>query len=802
MRLIRQLGAAWVCVSLVGGCHGKAVAPAPSLAVDRMPVAMADPAVMDWATQRVGGTQLTARRDAAMKRRVQAFSQAAPWSLTGDAVNGYTSAGVTIPAGDYVPNGPATVYGTDGTPAVCFNAIFYLTQSGKLVRMARDRSAWNTINLGRTFTKTYITLSPAGGRAYLLADDGTFIVVNTGVTPMTFQAFTGGPATGNQGLSPVLDPYVSNPGDYHDEVYVPYSNGTVNRYTVTAVGDTPTTSPANVTATRSFTPAGPLKANPVVLGGILYAGDTNGDFVRYDANTSALLATYSLGYPVLSTPALDMDDSGTITSAFVNAGTQCRWINFTDGTVTGSPALYLDEGDTKTSGTLSQWTYTATPIKYWLAPVQALSINRDTGGLAPKYLNGYSSFKTQAYLGIADINTRPEGPENVGGPVDVLMRWDIQNSPLPSTATITSIKLWMKNLTPVRQTKKFGVFGMSSYLSAGVPWTFANITASNQMALTKPAAYSPIGTLNMTGVTVTPQNRVYWNPDTWYNWNISNLTVSPQYSLSVWNDPNGDNIMWPELRNGLPPATEDNGNAAQKADRRGPQFYYDPSLTNYSYLTGNTIANPTLIPGATGDNRPMLEISAVAKALNSLSIASSPVIDTFNGRKYVYVVNGNAAFGLSFASAAAFSDPAVTRFQVLTTGRKGFGPNATNIPYGPVYPPTGGNLYVVENRTTPLMTFDGAALFALGRYPTNNTTTPTSYIYSLDRISLGAGGLGTSANFQEYGRGAPYYLASKEASSYMVIDYFNYNQSTGAIHFGLPPTTAAGSFGSIVRVNQ
>jgi hypothetical protein len=802
MRFIQQLGAAWVCVSMLVGCHGKAVAPAPSLAVDRMPAAMADPAVMDWSTQRVSGEQLVARRDAAMKRRVQAFSQAAPWAITGNAVSGYTSAGVTIPAGDYVPNGPATVYGTDGTPAVCFNAIFYLTQSGKLVRMARDRSAWNTINLGRTFTKTYVTLSPAGGRAYLLADDGTFFVVNTGVTPMTFQTFTGGPATGNQGLSPVLDPYVSNPGDYYDEVYVPYANGTVNRYAVEAVGDTPTTSPAVVTATRSFTPAGPLKANPIVLGGILYAGDTNGDFVRYDANTSALISSHALGYPVLSTPALDMDDSGTITSAFVNAGTQCRWINYTDGTVTGSPALYLDEGDTKTSGTLSQWTYTATPIKYWLAPVQALSINRDTGGLAPKYLNGYSTFKTQAYLGLADINTRPEGPENVGGKVDVLMRWDIQNSPLPSTATITSIKLWMKNLTPVRQTRRFGVFGMSAYLSAGVPWTFDNITAPTQMALTKPAAYSPIGTLNMTGVTVTPQNRVYWNPDTWYNWNISNLTVSPQYALSMWNDPDGDNIMWPELRNGLPPATEDNGNAAQKADRRGPQFYYDPSLTNYSYLTGNTIADPTLIPGATGDNRPLLEISAVAKALNSLSIASSPIIDTFNGRKFVYVVNGNAAFGLNFSSAAAFSDPASSRFQVLTTGRKGFGPNATSIPYGPVYPPTGGNLYVVENRTTPLMTFDGAALFALGRYPTNNATTPSSYIYSLDRISLGAGGLGTSANYQEYGRVAPYYLASKEASSYMVIDYFNYNQSTGAIHFGLPPTTAAGSYGSIVRVNQ
>jgi hypothetical protein len=802
MRLIQQLGAAMACVGLVASCQGKAVAPSPSLAVDRMPVTMAEPAVMDWATQRVSGERLVTRRDAAMKRRVQAFSQAAPWSITGDAVSGYTSTGVTIPAGDYVPNGPATVYGTAGTPAVCFNALFYLTQSGKLVRMARDRSAWNTINLGRTFTKTYITLSPAGGRAYLLADDGTFLVVNTGVTPMTFQTFSGA-ATGNQGLAPVLDPFVSNPADFSDTVYVPYSNGTVSRYTVKAVGDTPTVTPATVTTTGSYMPAGPLKANPVVLGGVIYMGDTNGDFVRFDTSTSAVLSTHPLGYPVLASPALDMDDSGNITDAFVNAGTQCRWIKFSDSTVTGSPALYLDEGDTKTSGTLNQWTYTSTPIKYWLAPVQALSINRDTGGLAPKYLNGYTSFKTQAYLGVADTNTRPEGPENVGGPVDVLMRWDIQNSPLPSTATITSIKLWMKNLTPVRQTRRFGVFGMSAYLSAGVPWTFANITAPTQMALTKPAAYSPIGTLNMTGVTVTPQNRVYWNPDTWYNWNISNLTVSPQYALSVWNDPNGDNIMWPELRNGLPPATEDSGNAAQKSDRRGPQFYYDPSLTNYSYLTGNAIADPTAIPGATGDNRPLLEISAFAKALNSLSITSPPIIDTFNGRKFVYVVNGNAVFGLNFSSAAAFGDPVSTRFQVLTTGRKGFGPNATNIPYGPVYPPSGGSLYVVENRTAPLLTFDGAALFALGRYPTNNTTTPTAYIYSLDRISLGAGGLSTTANYQEYNRSGPsYYLANKEASSHMVIDYFNYNQSTGAIHFGLPPTTAAGSYGTLVRVNQ
>lgn len=816
MAMWRQLTTAVVGASLLAACQGP-VHHMPSIGLDRIPVTLANPAVMDWSTQRVSGAAISEQRAASMKRRVQAFAAMTGWTSTGDALNNISA---TL-AGDDVPNGPGAVYGTSGTPAVCFNKIFYLTRSGKLLRVANDKTSPSVLNLGHTCSKTYVSLSPAGGRVYILADDGAFIAVNVGATPMVATTVTTGATTGNLGLAPVLDPFVSDPADNGDTVYVPYANGTVQSYTVKN-GATPASQPA-ATFVGSYSVCGPLKGNPIVLNGVVYAGDANGNFVRFDTASNAATFSTTFGNPVLASPTLDLDAAGNVTDAFVNAGMQCQWINFPTNSVTGSSPLYLDEGDTKKSGTLNQWTYTATPIKYWLQPTAAFSMNRDTGGLAPKYLNGFSDFKTQSYLCVADENTRPESSTATqyaqGGPVDMMLRWDITNSPLPSTATVSGIKLWLKVQSPQRQLRTYGAFKISPYVSGTTPFTFSNVTSQTQLPITRATGtnanpYSPIATLNMTGVSTTPQNRVYWNQDTWYNWTVTTSSFSAaagQYALAFYNDPNGDTPMWPEPRGGIY-APEDSGAAAQKSERRGPQFYADPTNTNYSYLTGTGVADPTGISAATGntaagtDYRPMLEVSAIAKALSVQSIPTPPIVDGYAGRRMIYVVNGNVLFGLDYTSAATFASASSTRFNVLTCGMKGTGPNTTTIPYGTVYPPQGGNLYVADNETQPLLSYDGTAVFALSRFPAAYSgTTPTSFIYALDRIGLpmttanATAGAVAKAEYQR--TGATYYSASKEASMLMVIDDFSYNASTGALHFALPPLTNS-TTGTIFRIQQ
>lgn len=386
----------------------------PLFQVDRTPATLLEPAGVDWMSQHVVGSRILESRRAHFARL--AAASGAPASKPGtrglSAFSAPSAAwqsggvdGIPLttldPAGglntDYVPNGPAAVYATANTPAAAQRCLFFLSQKGKLTRVKQDGSAASTLDVGaggHTFTHTYVTISPAGGRVYLLSDDGTFFVVNTANTPMTFQSVSTG-VSGNSGLAVSYDPFTSNAADLGDDVYVPLANGTIKRYRVNRVtGGEPT-----VTAVSSHNTSGALwgalKATPVVLGGTIYLGDQSGNIVRYDVASGAVVSTVSLGYPVNAGVALNMDDFGNISDLFVNVGSRCAWITYDGaGTATStnlSRPLYLDEGDTDDSGVLANWTYGTATKKYWVPAKEALTLNTHNGGVAPPGLGAPST---------------------------------------------------------------------------------------------------------------------------------------------------------------------------------------------------------------------------------------------------------------------------------------------------------------------------------------------------------------------------------------------------------------------------
>lgn len=768
-----------VAAMLATACHDQLAPLAPSvLAIDRTPATLAEPGVFDWSTQRVTGAAIAQHRADYAKRRVQAFSAPTGWAATGNSLNTFTGA-PAVPASDYVPNGPAAVYGTSGTPVSCKDKVFFLTQGGLLIKVAKDRSSWQKVALGRNFSKTYVTLSPAGGRAYLLSDDGYFFVVNTDT--MTFQSMGSLGASNNQGLAPVVDPLTSNHADARDDVYVATSDGKVRRYQVTG-GATPTVS---VTATHILSTA--FKASPIVLGGMVFIGDQSGNFIRFDANSGTTLSTTPLAYPINAPAALDMDASGAITDAFVNAGTRCHWINFASGTVVSSRPLYLDENDTKRNGTISQWAYSASSSKYWLAVSEALSVNTESPAVN---LPGFADFKTTAHITPAEFNTRGTSAAPAGGPVHAYLRWDVANSFLPNNAVVNGMKLWLNADNPAdRNIRPYSVKSTSAYrnsTAANGVWTASNLTLAN-----KPAIGATIGTWTTPAGSSGAHSRVTFTNGTWYAWNITSYpsNLPTQYAIGITDD-GADQPMWPGG-----PGAEDPGNAPAHTKRLAPQFYNNPAVTTpHSYVTGVGVPAPTdPVFTANSERRALLEVSAAAKALPSVSIATPPIVDTFGGRKLVYVFNGNTVFACDFSTTTAFADGTgtSTRFNVTRTGRKGVGT------YAPTYPPSGANanLYVVENTAAPLMSFDGGSLFLLDRYPADANLTPTNYTYALNKLTLPLGGTDALANYQEFTS----VTGTRASSSHMVLDYFDYGASAGALHFAIP-TTAAGN-GIVYRLN-
>ncbi|MFP5504340.1 MAG: hypothetical protein ACLGIN_17780, partial [Candidatus Sericytochromatia bacterium] len=130
----------------------------------------------DWSLQRLGSWRAIKAEKAARahraaqangKRRVMAFPDAAPgWA------DGLDLTRFGCSATDSVPNGPASTFHLTGALA---GKVFLLTQEGKFLKVSGNApDEYASLDLGRSFSRTAVSLSPLCSYAYVVADDGTF----------------------------------------------------------------------------------------------------------------------------------------------------------------------------------------------------------------------------------------------------------------------------------------------------------------------------------------------------------------------------------------------------------------------------------------------------------------------------------------------------------------------------------------------------------------------------------------------------------------------------------------------------
>ncbi|HEY9720378.1 MAG TPA: hypothetical protein V6D47_00065, partial [Oscillatoriaceae cyanobacterium] len=506
---------------LLAGCQNVPVNPLAKsqFALDVTPVALSEPHVIDWETQRISSAELTRQRQAyfaqmpqsqpTAERQVLAYpSQSTAWS-GGIPLTTYGCA-----ATDYVPNGAAVCYAGQGTAQA--NKVFFLTHQGHIIRV--DKTAPTSTSgstkyvaraLGHTFSKTSILLSSYGSRVYLIADDGTFFILN-GLTLATIYQTTLG---GGYGSAPCIDPFGSNTNDTHDEVYVPSNDGNVTMFNVTA--DSTTTNVGGPTVIPVATGVTPLvglykiAAPAIVLNGVIFVGDESGNFNVVDTHDSTNDATYGLGHPIDSAPALELQDgsytsltdefgnpvnppNGTPVFAFVNAGSTCNWINLEDTSITNSQPLFLNDNDNRNFGYLLDYNYGKSVTTEYLAAKDGATINTEV----PNYnLPGTSpgSIDDNSYLMPADTDVHASGSTPQGGPVVSYMRWVGPTSP-SAGGLILSATLF---LTPAQNDTCLvpTVFGTSSYYNS-LPTS--GYWASNVLTnLDRPAiGVAPVGIFN------------------------------------------------------------------------------------------------------------------------------------------------------------------------------------------------------------------------------------------------------------------------------------------------------------------
>lgn len=742
-----------ISLGLIAGCQAPlGPSPQPAMSLDITPTLLAEPMIQDWSGQRVSGRQLSERREAHVSRQLLAFPATASGWTGGVAL---TSLGCA--AGDYAPNGPASVFATKSTPAALGNKVFLLTKNGRFIRVDRNApGTYTNLALGKTFSRTYVTLSPTGSRAYVVSDDGTFFVINTLGMTVLHQVSLG---AGGYGIAPFLDPYRSQHNGSHDEIYVPDNAGYVNKYTVNGGGVSAATRYAvATTVTPLYGETRKIKAPAVVLGGVIYVGDQAGALRVYDTNNTANNVAFAVGAPINTSPAIEIQDgtyalqdtlgnpktvpNGTPVYAFVSAGASCAWIDLHDWTITPSLSLHIDDFDpAKKFGTLHDYNYdnTSTPGTAWLI-ADWVNIRPEGGPLA----GTGGAVRFQGDLRPAQANADTDGT----GSVVTYMRWTSTNPPagaIVNRATLTLAVSGGSNqwsLKPeIRTTSPYERDG-------GALWSGTTMTGG--AAGTSP----PIGNLNVgtnfAGGTESNQAPFLtrFPPNGDVTWDVTSaFTSGPQahYALALAYPP-GDIALWePGPRN------EAGGNP----QRRNP--VYSPNFRN----------------GSDPARGPRLTLDMAAGTMPTPSIETPPVIDAY--RKLVYVFYTNAVYQISFASRDAWADrdPAnpQTRFQLARYGDTSYG--------GAMY---NSRKNYVGNFVAPVVNYNLSAAYVLNRYPVNATVAnPTAWNYSLSKIDLPLGATSRLA-----GSTTPITSVTNEASTYMIIDPFDNVGSTGGnVHFAL-----------------
>ena len=753
---------------------------AGTMAIDRTPSLLLAPENLDWTAQRVTSGRIAVARASHVARKLLAFpTQSTAWT-SGKSL----SADFGCAATDYVPNGPAAAY-----RATLSGKMFMLSKQGRFIKVDRtDPSVYQVLNLGKSFTRTFVTLSVCSDRGYVMADDGTFFIVDL----KTMTILTSLDLGDGYGVAPFIDPYTSATGAGGvDDLYVPTNDGKVHRLRIANSATAPFYTYTGPTSYDVATAAVPLSgtrkiaAPPVVLGGVIYVGDQGGSLRVYDTADLANNYTYGVGGPINTAPAIEIQDGsysltdplgapksvapGTPAFAFVNAGGACAWINLHDTTTTFSQGLRIDDNDGgKKFGYLRDYNYSNAGTTEYLAAEDGGNINTespdyDLPGTVP------AAIWKNDYVVPAETNTRDDGGNPVanplGGPIVSYLRW--RSAVVhPVGAVINSAELDLKaafdqgcRVPEVRTTSSF-------YQDLTGPWASDALTNASRPAI----GSANIGVYLSGGVN--GSGNVTYKDNKCYTWNVSAAFSAPtsRYALALKYNAGGDAVLWPEG-----PVGGAVGKKAKKAYQVEAVKFYNNALNADPAAGGE--------PCKAGEQRPILTLQIAAAQLPTASIETAPVIDAVSKRAYVFYTN--ALYQLDFSAPLkwADTDPA-TKTSLFNMAYYGDTANG------------GGTFWnkkrYVGNYTAPTLNYDATAAYVVNRYPSpNNLEFPGTWNYAVSKFTLPLSNASNrlvagSPTFTGIAGAAKYDGTAPEASTFLVVDPFSNSYTTGGnVWFGL-----------------
>lgn len=758
-----------VAVGAAFGCQAT-LGPSPRLALDELPTALTEPGGLDWSFQRVSGRRLAVRREAYLRQLLAYPSASTGWA------GGVSLTQLGCDSADYVPNGPAAAYATSSNNAL-YNQVFFLSKAGKFIKVDRSQpGTYVTLDLATTFSRTYVTLSPRCGRAYLLADDGSFFVIDTASMTRIANYDVGD----GYGIAPWLDPYASKHDDSRDVLYLAANDGKVHQFVVTpSAGGASLAGPTSYNVATGVSPlygeTRKIKTSPVVLGGVIYAGDQAGNLQVYDTNDIANNYSFGVGAPINAPPAIEIQDgsysltdpagtpktvaSGKPVYAFVSAGGSCAWINLHDATITRSQGLRIDDNDSgKKFGYLLDYQYSTAGTTEYLAAEDGGNLNTESPERALPGKEPES--RSNDYLVPAETNTYENAGEAKGGPIQGFLRWRSTASHKAGSvinAASLSLSAFADQACRVPEVRTSSAF----YKDTSTPWASDGLTMANRPGF----GASNVGVFVSGGVN--KQGNVAYKANKTYVWDMSAAFSEPaadgRYALGLRYNAGGDAVLWPEGPVG--------GGTGKKAKKD-----YQVEAVKFR----NNPKNADSSPGASNDKRPLLVIQVAAATLPTPSIETPPVIDAINRRVYVFYTN--ALYQLDFGSPAAWADTEYnpdtksgTKYTLFNLAHYGDTANSGGGAFD-------GNKSFVGNLSAPVPNYDLSAMYVLSRYPAPDQASPTTWNYALSKMALPL-----SSSADQRAAGSPTFSSvDKDAGNYMIVDPFSDAGTTGGnVYFAL-----------------
>ncbi|MDB5095588.1 MAG: hypothetical protein JWM80_9 [Cyanobacteria bacterium RYN_339] len=778
----------WLVVAsaVVSGCAGQMPdIPRPQLGIDHTPAVLKAETHRDWSTDRVVSRGIDAARTAYRASQAVSPDQPAERSLLAFPTVSASWPVALGGGGDYITNSPAATFFGATVPAAITNQVFFLSRNGRFYKVDKGTGAQSSLNLGDTFTRTYITLSPSCTRAYCYSDVGKVYIVNT----LTMAQLAGSPLTvnggaGGKGIAVSLDPYTSRQDDANDDLYIPDNGGSVSRYALVTAPAYAVTFTAKYNLATGAAAVPKIEAPCLALGGVIYQGDGDGNVDVVDVNNAANNVSYGVGSdPIHTAPAIELYDSGLYPAPtwaapavgvpcflFANVGRSCAWVNLIDDSVNYSQDLYVDDQDNTGFGKLLDYGYAVKNKKVTLsASLDGGNIdtnNANLPGVAPANMRDTTKICAASDDAVAGSRQAVYG----------YMRWSDPTA-LSANTTVVKATLTLKASATVTAPVPTLVDTSAYYQSlvANPVWS-ATAYTNAAGALQRPALGAAVTRYTSGGVkngVVTFQNnkRYKWDVKSAFAGFNSSTAPGPAWQLALaMKYAVGAGVLYP------------GGIAPGGGQYTAPQFY------NYT--------------AATAGDRPSLQVTyaQVVHDPSSIELFSPPVIDPV--RRKVYVLNGNHLFGLTYDYANpdvswgdTDYDPATNPGGVAYTTycRTYWGTLGGGVNGGGTW--NGQNSFVC-NMVAPALNYDSSAIYALNMYPVIGGGVVTGWKPAISKLTLpldgtnrlvaGSPTFGTINTFPK-----PAWITNANTlpnvgGYYMVVDPYKLDTTTGSgIFFGL-----------------